>query len=600
MATATTQLMVGAGLSSGASNDISATTVGHSAVQDHPDGAIIRRQVEFYFSDENLPTDLHLLQCCGGRENLPVSVSRIMGFKKMRSYKPRTLVVAALRLSAFLEITADGKAIKRKVPLQGKCVLDPDFFDEDDIAYDPRTRKPAMYPVPKLPQKKAEYPEGVSKNMLKPTGFEKTYIEPPQTPQEVTEEEALYSPDKDFVERIEIAIQRFKKRRRMHEIYAHVFNKLMRFGGVESGPRMYQGVSKHDMNEMDAEELARALAIHNVPWDRSDPKQWAVDFVAVAKAFLSSWYPAHYGFAPSKIKNACQVLRSFFNYLLYHNVCPEYADQLGMALTLCDTAERELPKIHAAGLALPGDFNKSASVLFGGAHAGMYTGDKPWAQDLKKDGVNSEKIGIRDEEARIKFLTGIGILGSDELCGKLDLKNFNVLEEQSSCLEVVAIHLPDENTKNSYAEQSKACQHKLGQLEPLGKLICKTWYTEECDGWDLPKDEAKYPGGKPKKDGDGKEYEFWIEEGVLEDCFVGMKMDAKMLTLSGGLNILDDVKETMCSFYTWIPNELWMERKPKPWRWLEKGKGLNDDEVNGGGKKSTDKGTFDDESDGEY
>ncbi|RYF50493.1 MAG: hypothetical protein EOO38_05530, partial [Cytophagaceae bacterium] len=66
-------------------------------------------EVEYYFSDENLPTDLHLLQQCGGRENIPVSTSRICGFKKMRSYKPRSLVIAALRNSAFLEVSADGK-----------------------------------------------------------------------------------------------------------------------------------------------------------------------------------------------------------------------------------------------------------------------------------------------------------------------------------------------------------------------------------------------------------------------------------------------------------------------------------------------------------
>ena len=88
--------------------------------------------MEFYFSDENLPTDKHLLQCCGGRENLPVSISRIRGFQRMRQYKPKTLVTAALRLSAFLEVSADGKTIKRKVPLTGKNILDPDYFDAED------------------------------------------------------------------------------------------------------------------------------------------------------------------------------------------------------------------------------------------------------------------------------------------------------------------------------------------------------------------------------------------------------------------------------------------------------------------------------------
>lgn len=293
----------------GSSNEDSQSTIPNptssSTVQDHPDGDDIRRQVwfptpasnesygiltifkvEYYFSDENLPTDKHLLQFCGGRENLPVSISRICGFSRMRQYKPKSLVIAALRLSTFLEVSADGKTIKRKIPLQGKCLLDPDFFDDEDIAYDPRVQKPAPRPMPIVQVKKDAHLERVSKNMRKPTGFERTYMEPLLTPEEASQEDDMYASDKHFVERIEVAIQRFKHKRRMHEMYAHVFNKFMRFGGVDAGPRMYQGLSKQEMNEMDAEELARALATHHVPWDRSDETHWVVDFAGVCKGFL--------------------------------------------------------------------------------------------------------------------------------------------------------------------------------------------------------------------------------------------------------------------------------------------------------------------------
>jgi hypothetical protein len=289
-------------------------------------------------------------------------------------------------------------------------------------------------------------------------------------------------------------------------------------------------------------------------------------------------------------------------YFRSHSVCPEYDDQLVEALEVCDIAERELPKVHAVGLALPGDFNQSASVLFGGAQAGMYTGGKSWAEELKKDGMTVEEIGIRDEEAKIKFGTGIAILGSDEQYDLFESNGFKVLDRWSCCLEIVSIHLPSDDTKAAYAEQSKTYYSKLGNLEPLGKLICKTCYTEDCDEYDLPKDDDKYPGGKPRKTNDGKEYELWIEQSILEACFVGMKVDAKMLQLSGGLTILDDVIETMCSFFTYIPNELWMERKPKTWHWMNKGLGIDefdDEKVEGNGenKENVDKDDFDDEFD---
>jgi hypothetical protein len=202
----------------------------------------------------------------------------------MRVYKPKSLVVAALRKSTFLEVSKDGKTIKRKTPFQGKCLLDPDFLDDPEITYDPRTRKAAEKVV--VVQQKKEIPPGMTKGMMKPTGFEDAYTEPLLTPAEAEEEDRLYDEDKHFIERIEIAIQRFKQRRRMHAMYAHVFEKLMRFGGVESSQRTNQGLSQADMREMDAEDIARALATHTVLWDRDEKDKWVVDFRGVGAAFL--------------------------------------------------------------------------------------------------------------------------------------------------------------------------------------------------------------------------------------------------------------------------------------------------------------------------
>ena len=255
----------------------------------------------------------------------------------------------------------------------------------------------------------------------------------------------------------------------------------------------------------------------------------------------SSWYPRNYGYDVEGIKTACQVLRSFLRYLRYHCVCPEYDDQLAAALKICDLAEKELPKVNAVGIALPGDFNQSASVIFGGAQAGIHLGNKPWAQALRKEGMEIEEIGMREEEARIKFSTGIAVLGSDEQFDMLEGGTLKVLSRVSAYLEVTSIQLPSEETKAKYAEINT--KNRKLVLKRLGKLVCKTMYTDECDS---------------------KRYEFWIEEDILEDCFVGFKMRANLLL--GDLTILDDIQESMCSFYTWILNEL---GRPKEVRWVE-------------------------------
>lgn len=241
-------------------------------------------------------------------------------------------------------------------------------------------------------------------------------------------------------------------------------------------------------------------------------------------------------------------------------------------------------------------------MVFGGAQAGLYVGNQAWAEAAKAEGVVIEEIGIRDEEARIRFNTGVAVLGTDEQFARVEARSFKVLSDATVSLEVTAIHPPDKTTKESYIAQSKILQNKLGPLEPLGKLICKAWLADDCDEWDLPQDESQFPGGKPQPFNDHKVFEFWLEESVLEDCFVDMKMDASILTLEGGLTILDDVRECMCSFFTWLPNELWMERKPREVRWLKKGLGLDDDEeveAQNGEHNTKDhvKANFDDEFD---
>jgi hypothetical protein len=312
----------------------------------------------------------------------------------------------------------------------------------------------------------------------------------------------------------------------------------------------------------------------------------------------SSWYPVEYGYAPEGVKTVCQVLRSFYNYLRYHRVCPEYDEQIQAALKMCDTAEAELVKANIACLALPGDFNASASTLFGGAQAGLFAADKDWAKEALAEGIDVNDVGLRDEEARIKFSTGITLLGSDDQQDLIGGSKVKVIKRESTGLEVTAIDLPEKATKEMYTSQLELWREKLARLEPLGKLKCKVWFADDCDEWDLPKD--RYPDGRPHKS-DQTAYEFWVEGDVLEECFIGMKMDAGILTLEGGLTILDEVKQTYCSIYTWLPNEIWMERKPKEVRWVAKSSPDYDEqvEINGLDKDGQEKVQKDDEFDDE-
>ena len=74
-------------------------------------------KVEFYFSDSNLLTDKFLFTKVEGHENLPVPISTIHSFKRMRHFQPLSAIVDALKESTVLNIVEDDTAIQRKSPL---------------------------------------------------------------------------------------------------------------------------------------------------------------------------------------------------------------------------------------------------------------------------------------------------------------------------------------------------------------------------------------------------------------------------------------------------------------------------------------------------
>ncbi|KAI1415883.1 hypothetical protein F5Y13DRAFT_139515 [Hypoxylon sp. FL1857] len=89
-----------------------------SVLPDSDDPKAIRWQVEFYFSDSNLPKDKFLWEKTGGSKNKPVPLSLICSFSRMRRFKPYSAVVEALKTSQRLVIEgAEGEeTVRRKEP----------------------------------------------------------------------------------------------------------------------------------------------------------------------------------------------------------------------------------------------------------------------------------------------------------------------------------------------------------------------------------------------------------------------------------------------------------------------------------------------------
>ncbi|CAK3876476.1 argonaute-binding 1-like [Lecanosticta acicola] len=523
----------------------------------HPDMDEIIRQVEFYFSDENLPSDAHLLSKTGNFGDEFVSLNEILGFRKMRRFKPKSRVIAALKESQKLEIYKNNKYIRRKEPL-----------------------KIPLRVTPKVDSKREEIKKLIeqpwlTKGILKPTGFEATYAEPPLKPEEWEEERLLFNPEEAFAVRIERAIVKYTSRRKFHQDTRLVFSKFLMFGGFAQSNRMFVGgVSKNDLEDMSKEEQSDVMAqfsVHDQVWDgleveEGDPT-WIVDFETLAKAFLSSPFMASFDWRDHKTQtNATNVLRNFYNYLMHHDVCPEYQDQIIKAIEVCDLAEDEFPKLAKVDAALPGTFNVACSTIHNGAHANMRPID-PTADWV----IEGDYTGLSDKDAEMIFFAGVTAHCSAEqiaevvsiatVKGRLE----TVLEEQMG-LEVVGVEHTSDQAKQVYNDD----RIKDTIIKSTGKLICKRWKMPNARPRDIPEDTIEDLRAKRSE-----RLEFLMEEEILQSCYPGLKFSAVVKQLSNGIKWIDSFDFTYPSFFTWIPNEDFPfpeQGAPKAWmaRQMEK------------------------------
>jgi hypothetical protein len=92
-----------------------------------------------------------------------------------------------------------------------------------------------------------------------------------------------------FYRRIEIAIQRYKLRRKFTAEASRYFDQWLRFGGIEAAQRQFTGlgkIGKKELKEMHPADQAKAVATHHVGDDKEDLDKWELDFVGVAEGFL--------------------------------------------------------------------------------------------------------------------------------------------------------------------------------------------------------------------------------------------------------------------------------------------------------------------------
>ena len=190
---------------------------------------------------------------------------------------------------------------------------------------------------------------------------------------------------------------------------------------------------------------------------------------------------------------------------------------------------------------MPGPFNTACSTLFGGYYENLYVGDQEWAKGLDLHG------GMSPSHAKKVFKFGLAAHGDSELLKRYNTqvanKTVRIEETFDASLEVTALVPADAEIRSLYT-------HFPG-LSPLGLLHAKTWYAPRPPDEDLtPEEEASLPPPIIK------EHVLWVEDDILEKCFIGMKFEVTIRKLSFGVEYFDTLTGIFCSFFDVLPNDL--------------------------------------------
>jgi hypothetical protein len=233
---------------------------------------------------------------------------------------------------------------------------------------------------------------------------------------------------------------------------------------------------------------------------------------------------------------AADLIKNFLNYVLMHDVCPEYNINILAARHVCDIAPTELRHIHELVQGLPGPFNSIAHSLF---------------CDGKVNNSNNEENCELLVQFRLTAL--LWPLGE-----KVKQAKKNILKaEDPATIQVIS------TTEETYQvlgierhrlKDKKTVDAQLTEMNPPRKLkaagvLCVA-PTLIAHGW----------GNTPRPEevdfSDAEAEEFILEDELLAKFEVGMKIRMTVCELNVGLRFIKKVHDLRVSFDAFLPQYL--------------------------------------------
>lgn len=240
---------------------------------------------------------------------------------------------------------------------------------------------------------------------------------------------------------------------------------------------------------------------------------------------------------------------------MYHSVAPEYTASILAARDICDLAEKELILCRQVSSRLPGKFNMACSTLFGGYYKGMQDETMTWDAGLASDvGLTNaqalaifnagmekrgtalqKEMGKRTKLVKGEFLavevTGIVFAGTSGVKKPLprDIEDeITALKEEEKRIGESKLPGTRKMANVETEKMDKLPQYNDTGLNALGRLLVKVWVPEGPEEQETLETELD-------------EFEIWLEMEVLQYCFVGMHLEAKVHTMNSGIIWIDSV-----------------------------------------------------------
>ncbi|KAL7627744.1 hypothetical protein AAE478_001939 [Parahypoxylon ruwenzoriense] len=375
------------------------------------------------------------------------------------------------------------------------------------------------------------------------TGFEEFFADAPMTPAEAAhEKKEIYSKSRTFAQRMEECIQRYRVSRRMDSERTMIFNKYLWLGGIDSSPRQFTGFAGDGeaLAEADADEIRQMTAVDFIGgsgtrfYDPLDGEHWFVDFEGIVRGFLSRTIIELYMYDEQAIKMAADLIKNFLNYVLMHDVCPEYIDDVMAARDICNIAPIELRSAHELTRALPGAFNESARLLF---------------CDRLVDNLDVAENFDKLIRFRVTVLLSMQVdqKVKDKITSMEDPSNIRVVGTKEETYKVVDIIQPRRKDVIMVEEQLRETGHggkaKLAGALKLKPSIVETGYDNvpRADEIDLSNAESE---------------DYLLENDLLLKFEKGMKIEAVVCELNIGIRFIKEILNIHVSFDLFLPQML--------------------------------------------